>query len=605
MDLHDRVVRRDSGETFEERSPVGNETDSGRSDISSSSPRIVPENRTLLKVEDIAKVSKIVDNYKVSRDNAPKRGDQDTKIALKFKEKYLLVPRHFFSNEENAAAIAIFKLAHLLKLDVELYDSTKYSMKKETSEDTRRVLQGLWIGCDDNINIKITRSKNETELGRAIAFAIRVRSYFRSTEWLGIAALRKDHKFFANSADYDKSTKIQREIPLIYVYMRQWFENMKEADEVAHLLSSLLEHASLDNVLDVKQMDAIISSNVIAYNDILNPLRRRPLGEASPKRSSHIRKEKGKLPEKPNNSPLMMKQEMATYHRLTNFIWSGLNPYEKDYMSSLKNETFERVVQKTRFIINLRWALLGAFSKVTTKRLRLARSEADDDRLTKRKVTESDLILLVDQGRISKLEQQKDLSDITFPVYSLSNEEKELIRIPSDVQALLDSVRNMKDDLLFEKSKGKAILNKPDESVEHLNKFESLKNVPERRTVAASTGYMIKDLDIVDKLPPIAGLSSEIAFSRKEARRYMHFIKDKASPAQQIALDALINIISGKNSKRWGSASDIGKYIVQLRNEFPVNVVSNNSFSESMFTFKADYLDFPEMVVFDHRLEEF
>jgi hypothetical protein len=552
---------------------------------------VIPLNRVRLSPDDFSKIEKTIQDFKVSAAAAPKDGDANTKVSFKKEKKLLLLPKSFYSDDDHLVGLTLLKLASQNGLIVELYESDKYSVKGEPTQELRRILQGFWIGCDDKVNIKLVQNKKETELGRAIAFAIRVRSYFRSKEKLGIASLRKDHKFFANAPSYDAKTKTQKGIPLINAYMRAYFTNVIEADEIAHLMCSLLEYTGLDKDTDPHQLDAIISSNVLPYSTILDPLRRRPLGEEKPKKTSDKRKEMGKLPDKPTSSPLLKKDEMVEYHSLTNFIWSALDQYSTDYLGALKNEGFSHIVRKTRFFITLRWSLLSSFSKVTTERLQLLKKEQDDPRLVKRRVTDGDLDVLTVRGKLNTLRWVKEIAALISPMLSAIRDDSRILNMPHDVESNLNAVLQRKDEVMFKYASIPAPLTNPPISV--VNRFAGLEQTQATLSIEEVSGVKQKDLDlavIADRKAPL----DKLYFSRKAARSFLNKLIEYPDIEEEISslIPDVISLLSGRSARKWGPNSVVGKLFNYLDDICPKEMRAlNNEILESAFGFDGFILD--------------
>jgi hypothetical protein len=467
--------------------------------VSPTSPTSNELGRKTIEVSELKRFGERISELKKQRMTAPKAGDENTVMNVNHREKNILIPRNVFGDEQNLLGLIIGKLALDLGYHITLYKSEKYQYDEPTKE-VRDFLTGFAIGTDDLINLKIKSRTDQVEYGRVCAFAFRVRGFFRNNSDLSIAALRKHQGFFGNDPQVDRATKAMKETIILDSFLNSYLSDKKEVPEVRKLLASLLEKQGLVNMKE-QVLTACITDNIVKYSEILDRYRRRPLGETKPKKRDSKKAEQGKLPEKPTTSPLLTKEEIDEYHLLTNFIWSALDPYNKDYVSRVRQESFFSVNEKSNLVLNTRWDMLTAFSTVTTKRLQEAKRLLDDPRLSKRKVDSSTLSGLLTARTSHNLIWIKERSQLLQPLVRLNEDQRKLISRDERVWKSIDALEDKKRNMLSEISDKNTVTEEP-KGIETTNPFELLEE-PESNKKNLNYHKLKKDLieiiQVIDK----------------------------------------------------------------------------------------------------------
>jgi hypothetical protein len=431
-----------------------------------------PLGRTELNETELSLFDEKVSVLRKSRAALPKEGDAKTRIKVSVKEKILLIPKHLFKDEDNLLGLILIKCAHDLKYKVTLCDSERYTVN-DVNTETIKFFQGLALNTDDTINLKINQKKSDIiELGRAVGFALRVRSQFRNDKLLGPQALRRYQAFFGNDPIIDPRTKTLKEYMILDGYLTSYLEKSDEVDDVRHAISTLFEQKGLRDFPD-EMVAAAVAQNLVEYGTILNNYRRKPLGETKPKNKSSKKSELGKLPEKPSSSPLMTKEEIENYLSLSGQIWTALESFNKDYFKSIQTVGYAQVYAKTHDVMNLRWEMLTAFANVTTKRLKELRKLNNDSKISKRKVGESDLSDLLNARQNYALEWSVELSELLRPLRVTTLEVRERIGFPEDTFELIRLQDSNKNQHILDRSSKADLIKTPKPPAD--GRFDELK----------------------------------------------------------------------------------------------------------------------------------
>jgi len=397
----------------------------------------IPGARKTVKHSDLTFIGERVRKLKEERSTAPKQGDEETRIHVNHKEGQVFLPKHVFGDDAHFIGLILEKLALDARYDLILYESKKYEYMEPTKE-VKDFLTGVLIGTDDQINVNVKVRSDLVETGRAAAFAVRVRGYFRHEASLQLKALKKDNKFFGNDPKVDRMTKRLVDSMLFDNYIGQYMKNRDEAADCKKAICSMLELVQLTGISDEVRRAARIA-NLIALDKIFDRYRRKPLGETQPKKKGTLKAIVGKLPDKPNTSPLLTKEEMKEIHDILTPLWTNLDNIVKNYQSEVMRLGFDTIEDRVAKTFELRWKVLTAFSSVTTNRLREIKKFHDEKRITKRKVDTELLTKMLDRRKQPKQMWLGELSVIIDQIFSLT--EKDL----KDLSISEAAIKNMKD----------------------------------------------------------------------------------------------------------------------------------------------------------------
>jgi hypothetical protein len=395
----------------------------------------------------------IISDLKNARADAPKEGDAVAPIRVDKAHKEIIIPGRCYSDEAHLVGLPIFKLGLDLGYEIWMMPSNIRYTFTEPTKELREFFIGLIIGCDDVINLKLkTSKKSAIEVGRAVALAIRIRGFFRHTEQLGPSALRKNQLFFGNDPVWDPKNKVLKERMILDVQLENYLSDKKDAESASKALVTLLESKGLDGIAE-NQLEAIIADNLVSHETILDQYRRIPKGDLKPKKRESKKAVKGKLPEKPTSSPLLDKEEIEQINSFLSPLWSSLTPLTQRWSKEVRHSGFKHASDAISLAVKTRWDVLEALSTVTTKRLREIKSQTDDSRLTKRRISVSELGAWLSQRKNGRQKFLSELCVITKAIRSLNKTNCTLINYPWEKVEALHTLQGVVDEERFSRNR--------------------------------------------------------------------------------------------------------------------------------------------------------
>jgi hypothetical protein len=433
-----------------------------------------PEVRTLKaigrrEIEVVSYSSKldVIETFKKQRAAGPKEGDSMLDIQVNHEGEELLLPEALYENDNHLVSLALMKASYKAGYNLITYKSDRFDHKGEPTEEVRNFWMGFMLGIDDNININVSKKSNSVELGRATAFAIRVRGHFRLEPKLSSKALKRSQALFGNDPQIDPRTKVVKEGMILDTYLEQYLRNKNDVKACKHALTTLLEtHNGLYEELSSANYAAMIRDNLLKSEFILDKYRRIPKGDTRPKKRDSKKATKGKLPEKPTSSPIMTKDEMKTISDILSPIWTNLTILDKDWTRYVLDNGFDRADAVIAITLRVRWECLEALAAVTTARLREIKSQLKDNKMTKRRVSTTDFDAWYAERPDREVKWLLEMAQICKPLASMSIEQRKLTTYPG---TLHDQSRKMQADSLQLRTShaiAKAEASKPEQSIE-------------------------------------------------------------------------------------------------------------------------------------------
>jgi hypothetical protein len=317
------------------------------------------------------------------------------------KEKALVLPKGIFE-EDNVMGCMFFAFAEELHLEVYTYEG-----EAEFSRNfDEKFAIGLYFGATSNQIVNLNRSKSGYELGKAHAFAQRVKKFFAHTPELGEEALIRDNFFFGNNPS-EKTASGQE---VCFDLKRRFIGLFKEDQNAHHLYSVYLSCLSLFelNGFEEEEINKIIHNHIIKIDDMIRTTFRTEYSKKKGKTVlSAVRK-----PNLPARSPLFLQAEMNLVHKLLSPFWDSLADLKRDYELRVFECGFASLKKQITDLYQLRWGILSKFAKVTTKRLQAIRKMTGAEKLKKQEVTDVQLRAFIDTRGAKVFNFQDELADI-------------------------------------------------------------------------------------------------------------------------------------------------------------------------------------------------
>jgi hypothetical protein len=243
-------------------------------------------------------------------------------------------------------------------------------------------LEGFLIGVRDSKPTHLSRSKKGMELGRACAYAMKIKAF---AEHYGIVALlQKDNFFFGNNPNEVTSDKSKVQF-FFKSKMRIIFRNSDigmRFYNIIHYLMSRLCLTQFDKAED------ILSNHVMGFDDYYTSLlpkiyskNKRNLGEVIGVRRPKI----------PSASPVLSSLEMKLISDIAKPFWGALDSVKREWKAYIMTGNFGQVSRYIQTLLRTRQDFLQKFASFTTFRLKNLRKFLDENKLIKAKVTEESL----------------------------------------------------------------------------------------------------------------------------------------------------------------------------------------------------------------------
>jgi hypothetical protein len=265
-----------------------------------------------------------------------------------------------------------------------------------TSDDIEKVLIGMKLGASDQTNINLSRGKSSYELGRAMAFAIRVRGYYRRNKFLTESALRQDNFFFGNHP-----TEKVGLYPVVF-RLKALVASLSQVKTYTTALFKVLTHLLEEyNLRDCTEeiLETIIKSSLISIQAVEERhYHKTEVTTGKGKKLRTVTELRG--PKKPSTSPLFLKEESKFIQDLLTPIYECTAAFHDigKFLEAIKRHTFRKVTSYVRDVYEVRWHILQEYASLTTKRLGEVRClESANSQKKKATVTKGDLVSLLSQ----------------------------------------------------------------------------------------------------------------------------------------------------------------------------------------------------------------
>lgn len=559
------------------RSTTGDQSPGGSRILKTDTAAKLLGAREVVSKVDVHKFADFVRLLKEERRASPKQGDELTVPSYDARNNALLMPRSFY-DEQNLIGIMLLKLADDLNAKVTLYETSKYSIKEPVKE-VRDFWIGACIGADDNINIHIKKRTCMIETGRAASMAIRVRGEFRNNDKLTIAALRKNHAFFANDPQVDPRTKQFKEIPILDEYLTRYLENASEEADVRRVICSMLEKTRLLNFSDQLRR-LLLKANIVEYADLCDPHRKKPHGEEQVSRKKVLKKEKGKLPEKPSQSPLFSREEMEIISSYIDPVWQALVNVTHDYFGQVEIFGYMRIRLMLQKVFSLRWAILNSFANESTNRLRELKKNPlveNASRLTKKKVSEAELLLLSKRRLDHPDIFIRELSRILEPLRSVQRSDPGVVVLPEKVKQDLDSLEEKLSEVRIQHMLARNALAPEPEGVSIRNTYKLLEEDEhdEKKKVIEQYSMVTAPFNII--LQDMNGKANKFLFPSESFVRLLELIKNY--PTLSLISPESLELIRVGKQKTFGPNTPIAKFFKFLLTEEHVDSIKGSLLS--------------------------
>jgi len=333
------------------------------------------------KGEFAAKVQSIRDQRKAT--SGPALFPKITKVDDKFTVFLPSMDTTGFSNLYNTFGY----LAEKLGFNILMYE------KDEILEPRDRSLELFWLGfllgaSEDAVNVSRGTVKKELERGRACAFHIRVRGFFRQNPNLGVEALTKDNAYYANNAE---EVVGKNKVNFILNEKISSVTNSPAlAVQLKSVLVSLLEKVSIPENLQ----ELVVRSNLITYQEVIELFKIKVPNPAKGKRGQPTYTYQ--LPRKPRESTMFLKEEYRSLDFITKPVWQCLKPFEvSDWFQTVKTHGYGRVKAYLYNVYSFKASCARAHADLTTGRLNEVRRIADNPKLKKADVTHEMIFALL------------------------------------------------------------------------------------------------------------------------------------------------------------------------------------------------------------------
>jgi len=332
--------------------------------------------RSLRKSLESEELSNAFEEAQIASEYATQLEMMKTLLPVCDREKRgIEIPANLKKQERNVWLI-LTSLAYLTGVSVTEYET---EISYVTKKDSDRFLDGLLIGTMDSKPTRLDRNKTLNELGRAIAFSLKVRGELHKlnkSEWL-----IRNHWFFGNNP-----TETMNKVPVPFgskVKLIDIWENKNFGDAMYSVFIYLFEELGLNQFSDVDYRSSILKYT-LRFEDIIQkfyqPIRSTKRGKTT---ISGYRKGK-----KPNPSPLLTKGEYQLVLRVADPMWKDLDTYKSEWLNILLAESkASNTIDELRKLYKSRYEFLQKFGAMTTKRLQEIRIIENNVNLKKVDVT--------------------------------------------------------------------------------------------------------------------------------------------------------------------------------------------------------------------------
>ena len=273
--------------------------------------------------------------------------------------------------------LILSELCELTETQIFEFPSEQRLMTIEGSND---FLIGFLLGIQDTRPTKLSSKKVGIELGRACAFAMKVKAEF---ELMGIVSLLAPNQFFFGNSPMT-ATKENVKVPFApKITIEGQYKNAKMGERMWNTLHYLFGKLGLSQY-DEEGAKEIVNLHMLKFDDVAN--------SCLPAIRSTARKNKGEIigrrkPKIPATSPLLLPCELSLIRKLAKPLWGSMSVLKENWIATASALGPGPSKDRIREIYRSRWKLIEAFANLTTKRLKTVRAQINDVKLTKAKVS--------------------------------------------------------------------------------------------------------------------------------------------------------------------------------------------------------------------------
>jgi hypothetical protein len=279
-------------------------------------------------------------------------------------------------SHEDSLFLAAATLCNIANVGVILYDS---EIAINTKKDTQKFLDGFLVGTYSGTPCKLDRSKKDLELGRAFAYALKLRGEMIKLGKLDLLA--KNNFYFGNNPE-EKVDKT----PIPFGAKQKFidvFEDPMFGNAMYSVFLYLFEEAGLSQ-FEEKDYNASFSRHTLRFDEVVSRFYQ---AVKVTKRGKTIVTgfRKGK---KPNPSPLLTKGEYNLIMKIATPMWHDLDQFKDEWSSTVfSTAKSDKILDRLRRLYKSRFEFLQKFGSLTTKRLQEVRAFANNATLKKVDIT--------------------------------------------------------------------------------------------------------------------------------------------------------------------------------------------------------------------------
>jgi len=291
-------------------------------------------------------------------------------------DKSISIPSSLEGNEYSLF-LSIATLCHLSAVNLYLYES---KLLVNTKKDSQKFIDGFLVGTYSGKPCKLDRSKKDLELGRAFAYALKLRGEMIKLEKLDL--LSKNNFYFGNNPEERVSNT-----PIVFGAKLKFidiFEDPKFGSAMYSVLLYLFEQVGLSQ-FDEKDYHASFMRHTLRFDEVVARFYQ-PVKTTKRGKTVVTSYRKGK---KPNPSPLLTKGEYNLLMKIAGPLWTDLDHFKTEWTNSVLSTTkSDSIIDRLRRLYKSRFEFLQKFGSLTTKRLQEVRAFKNNANLKKVDVTQ-------------------------------------------------------------------------------------------------------------------------------------------------------------------------------------------------------------------------
>jgi hypothetical protein len=308
--------------------------------------------------------------------------------------KIILLPDTTITKPDNLLLAAMALLATNLGYQVKQIDYGERAIKTLTEAQWQTAAGISFATLDLGRHLNIKGKKDHYEYGRTIARAQQTLGLFSQTEWLGLEALRRSHRWFGNNPN-EKEGEGRQRLPVVYTAkeFESYFIEKEWAKELAILLGVLLRKSA--SLLDKKVQRSTIEDNILGFSEAV-ALYQSCRVTTVPAQGKKPAVTVEKVPHKPKSNSLLTKEEMEFVSSAISSLFTAIDPGDKtQWVNQIEESKFSFVKSKLKTNANMRATWLTRFASITTKRLNEVRNNLANKNKRKKEVTSTEVISML------------------------------------------------------------------------------------------------------------------------------------------------------------------------------------------------------------------